>query len=247
MQPAHKASRGYVVVLDGRAAGISCEFPINPKAFSINHGSNIVDHVIPGSSHPRSQWVSGNVRMINMTVHVDALTGGFHVYQGVQFKQENIDLAKTAPTDTRRENPKDPLIKVKRLIRFFQSLCLPRSFFGGSAISENASIGPPPFLFVWGNDIRLRCIMRTVKVDYLRFTDNLQTMVAKIDLEFSELPTRTRTFDEFVFNGDRDEVLPVNLGSPNIDFTNGLDIDEDVEPPSPENPTTPRDFFSLLP
>lgn len=190
--PTH--ARGSFIILDGVDRGLSIRFPINPEKIDMDRSAVWSDPTIVGFSHPSSQYKSGGPRPITFTLHLDALSPLLSL--------TTVGVTRTAGGKKIQSN----IEKLMECQRFIESLTLPRSF--SQANDQNGTIfyGPPPFLFVYGPRFRIRCIMRSVKSEWLAFRSDLEPLRLKLDLEMHEQPTVSATWEKYRRKGDTTEV-----------------------------------------
>ena len=195
-------AKASISILDGDRAGSYAFFPINPDSLIINHGAKYVDHPIPGESQPRSQWVHGTVRSINFTIPLIARACEFQSAPGpciTTTKQSEKTKDCYEPEDV-APSLGDTLLN---LANFVQSLVLPRKFTStGGGLAGDVHFGPPPILLVWGRRLSFRCIVRTVKLNYVQFERHLDPIRGTLDVALTHQPERTSFFDDFIFDGD---------------------------------------------
>lgn len=194
-----------LTVLDGELASVRLAFPMNPASWKDSHKSEWADHNIPGRSHPLSHWTGGGPREISFSVELDTRTKTIAPTNvGVLFRGVNR-FARTRPSYGPIQPGKGSQSRHDKLIlcvNFLKALTKPRPI-QRSSFTEVAQYAAPPFvLFEWGRWSRIRCITRSVDVEYLRFTPDLLPVAAKVDVVLHEQPLEMAEWSKTLLDGD---------------------------------------------
>ena len=212
--PPSATRRAALIVTDGDLQSLVFSFPINPSTFKDSHSANYADHAVIGRSHPKSMWTNSGNRDISFTLNLDSRTGTFNiknagVVQRVRFGPAREGTVELIRRDFRSPEvaSKEPTAKLMLAANFLRALTKPRIFERDRSFEGEIYSGPPPVLFCWGPYFRIRCIVRTVTVDWQQFTEDLVPTRASVSISMSEQPLRPVSFQEYASRGDQRETL----------------------------------------
>lgn len=201
--PRTRIRKAKIVIADGEYIGTTLRFPHNPATLSETNAGRYADHDIFGRSRPTSQYTGGAVRMWNFELPVECISEAVF-QQGVGFKAGPIAKNKLssgkAATGSQR---------ILQIVNFLRALKEPRKFLGvpSSLFSEGVPVGPPFFLFLWGDNFSLRCRMRSVDVDWQVFNYNLEPAAAFVKCQMAEHPEVPPTFEDAFRFGNSDSTF----------------------------------------
>lgn len=212
--PPSNTQRASLVVTDGELQSLVFSFPINPASFTDNHSANYVDHAVIGRSHPKSMWVNSGNRAIGFTLNLDARSGTFNIRNAGVVHRQRFGAARPGTVDLVRRDvkvpeieDKSPTYKLMRAANFLRALTKPRIFERDRSFEGEIYTGPPPVLFCWGPYFRVRCIVRSVEMNWQQFDSNLVPLRATATVSLTEQPTRPVSFQDYASRGDQRETL----------------------------------------
>jgi hypothetical protein len=196
---------------------------MNPESFTDNHSANYADHAVIGRAHPRSQWVSSGEREISFTLELDSRNetsrlGSLGVKMrdfGTSISYPTARLIPSYGKDDPGVHGYDIAEPEKRLMvvaNFLRALTKPKVFSAEQTFGNEIFSAPPKVLFVWGPYFRVRCIVRSVEIEWLQFSPELVPTRAAVDITLHEQPLAPVTYDDYLKRGDTRNAPDSELG-----------------------------------
>ena len=188
--------RGAIVILEGDHFGTPLLFPLTPTKLDFDGSANYEDQDIWGRSEPIQQYKNSSLRTLELIFPIEALTGAIY--------SPNVGVAppKGAKTEGSLVASLDRTLglglipkKVRDCVNFLEALRYPREGFENTEFTGGPGRGPPPFLFVWGDYISLRCKMRNVKTEMSQFDASLNPTRVQVRCSIAENSGVHTTFE----------------------------------------------------
>lgn len=205
-RPMMSVRRAKFILTDGEYFGTVLRLPQNPTTLEEINSAVYAEQNIFGRSRPNFQYTGGAARVWSLEIPVECLSGAiFEPGVGVEY---NSGAGQGAS-----ESNLVGFDRILRIVNFLRALKEPRIFKGltSGLYTEGVPIGPYPFLFVFGDNIILRCRMREVKINWNVFNYELDPVVVAVRCEMIETPEVAPTFGDALHLGDTVTKMPRGL------------------------------------
>jgi hypothetical protein len=196
--PPDRIRRAAITIVDGEYIGTTLRLPFNPKQLKEVNPAKYADHSVFGRSRPITQYTAGGLRTWNFEIPVETLSGAIFK-PGIGFSPNEIVRNRLHGISGKTGSG-----RLMQIVNFIRALKEPRKFLGTPSgnFREGVIVGPPFFLFIWGDYLTLRLRMRNVEIDWNAFNYRLDPTSTFIRCQMSEHPEESPTFDHMFRFGD---------------------------------------------
>lgn len=186
------------------ATGERLLFMFNPPSVRDRQGISYPDQVVPGMSHPVTQYAGGGPRLITFELYLDGDRGNVGRDQSGRL-QNHATPAETESSRRFRSNlsePGAPSKSIQSELEFYMSLRHPAETLGNGL----SDIHPHLILFSFGPLYRgVPCVVQQADPDVIYWSLNLEPIRANIEIVLKQVTTqsigRSEVFSRVVGGG----------------------------------------------
>lgn len=173
------------------ATGERLLFMFNPPSIRDRQGISYPDQVVPGMSHPVTQYAGGGPRLITFELYLDGDRGNLGRDQSGRLQNHATPDSTTQSQRKIRSNlevPGAPSKSIQSEIEFYQSLRYPAQTHGDGL----PQIHPHRVLFSFGPLYQgVECVIMQVDPDIIYWSANLEPIRANLEIVLKEVTTRS--------------------------------------------------------
>ena len=161
-------------------------FMFNPPSIRDRQGISYPDQVVPGMSHPVTQYAGGGPRLITFELYLDGDRGNVGRDQNGRL-QNHAGPEATTESQRFRSNlsqPNAPSKSIKAELDFYRSLRYPAAVDGNGL----ADIHPPIVVFSFGPLFQsVPCVVMQADPEIIYWNLNLEPIRANIEIVLKEI------------------------------------------------------------
>lgn len=172
------------------ATGESLLFMFNPPTIRDKQGISYPDQVVPGMSHPVTQYAGGGPRIISFELYLDGDRGNVGRDQSGRLQNHAAPQATEEARQFRSDlsEPGAPSKSIKAELEFYRSLRYPAQVDGNGL----PDIHPHVILFSFGPLYQgVPCVVQQVDQEIIYWNLNLEPIRANLQIVLKEIVPRS--------------------------------------------------------